>query len=716
MLNITSQRILHGANYFSAGPVVLLRLDLEEYDEVYTSEIAGFLEKLQAAMPSLQQHHCSIGKPGGFFQRVKDGTLLGHVLEHVAIELQTLAGMDVAYGKTRSTLTQGVYHVIYRFFDEEAGLYAGKAAYELICALLEDKIFDVNAAVSALIDIREQRLLGPGTQAIVAEAEKRGIPWLRLDSYNLIQLGTGCFQKRLRATISSDTSQIAVETADKQYLTLQLLRESGLPVPACIRSKDPSEVLQFFKEHQHGIVIKPVDGRLGDDITLGITRADRILPAFNRAAARHEEVLAQQHIHGDSYRLLVINYRFAAATRLSPPKICGDGKSSIRQLVDALNADPMRQKGDKGKLSLVMLDAHSLELLADQGYTADSILPAGTGIALKISGNPGIGGFTEDVTEKVHPQNIFFAERAARVLGLNIAGIDMISNDITKPLSENGGVILELNASPGLRMHLMPAMGKAVNVAAPLVDMLFPGDSKKRVPVIAITGTSGSDFACKLLDFCMKRESYKTGTAHREGLYINGHLLKPGDMSGPGAAALVLKDPVIDCAILEVSLGGILQDGLGYPLADIGIVLNVATAEPEHDDLECVEDVAYAMSVVAEEVYEEGYTVLNADDPMVYEMRKRLYSKLILLGSQWESEAMLSQVAKGGRAVGIKAGELVMASGGVVTSIITVDELKGNNSLYSDENLTAIMAVAAALMVRAVVPQKIREHLLAYRQ
>ena len=394
-------------------------------------------------------------------------------MEHVSIELQILSGMDVGYGKTRSTLQQGVYNVVFRYLDEEAGIYAGKAALNLINGLLAEKTFDIGEVVDDLVRIRESNLLVPSTQAIVDEASVRGIPTLRLDEYNLIQLGTGKYRKLARATITSDTAFIAVESADDKYLSTRMLQDYGVPVPPTLLTADPLTALEFFRKNSPAVV-KPKQGALGADLWMHLYTENEFLGAFEKVAEKHGEVLMQPEIKGNCYRLLVINYQFVAATELIPPLVTGNGIDDIEKLIESLNADPARQPGDKGILSYVKPDELTLRILQQYGFTLQTVLPDGFQLPLKYSGNPKIGGRSVDVTDMVHPLNRYMAERAALALGLNIAGVDVIAVNLTEPINETGGVILEINAAPDFRMHMKPASGKARNVAAFLICSFHP--------------------------------------------------------------------------------------------------------------------------------------------------------------------------------------------------------------------------------------------------
>lgn len=713
-VKVEKMKMLGGANYFSAGPIILIRLNLCEFDEVYTNQIPGFFEKLSALIPSLYEHHCSYGVKGGFFQRVQEGTLLGHVIEHSAIELQTLAGMEVGYGKTRSTLEQGVYNIIFRFLDEEAGFYAGKAAVNMINALLQDQPFDIEEIVRNLVLIREARMPGPSTQAIIDEAEKRQIPSLRLDRYNLMQIGTGKYQKRIRATITSDTNMLAVETADNKYLTAMMMEDAGIPSLKTIRTDKIEVVLAFYQSIGSSITIKPIEGYLGNRIKYDLNNEQEIRDAFNWVMESENEIVVQPYFKGKNYRLLIVDFKFVAAVELTPPSITGDGVHTIKQLIDELNIAPERQFGDKGKLSKVEIDHITQRIITDRGDTLDTVLAEGVVLPLKNSGNMKLGGSSLDVTENVHPFNIFLAERAAKIIGLNVAGVDILSQDISQSLLPNNGVILEINAAPDFRMHLTPTFGKPRNVAMPFINMLFPDLSKTRIPIISLTGTVGKTTTAYLINYCLSKEGFKTGLTTTEGLYIANHCLKNGDMTFSDSAKLVLKDNTIDCAILETSREGVLRNGLGYKFADIGIVLNLHEEHVGHDDIKYIEDLAYAKSVVAEEVYDTGYTVLNADNELLCEMKERLYSKAILFAMSPLNPEIRLHLQQKGTAVYVENNSFVIHQFGNIKHVFDIAKMPltyGGKATMMYEN---IMAAISCLFAFGLSPEKIMAHLYSF--
>jgi len=705
-LKVLDLKVMHGANYFSAGKVIVIKLDLGEYDEVFSNEIPGFYEKLKKHIPSLIEHHCSIGEKGGFFKRVKEGTLLGHITEHAAIELQTLAGMDVAYGKTRMTRKQGIYNVVFRFLDEVAGVYAAKVAVNLINSILLDLPFDVEQAVSNLIDIREKRLLGPSTQAIVEEAKKRNIPYLRLDDYNLVQLGTGKYHKRIRATITSDTNFIAVETVDNIVLTSLMLKNAGIPVPEVVRTKSLKDILTFQQNLQKPIVIKPVKSNTPKTICINLANADEITNAYNWAKQYNEDFICQQNIEEDIYRLLIIDDKFVATSKLIPPEIIGDGKLTIKQLIENLNLK--RGVGDKADLTKVEIDEITNKILFDKKYSLKTILPKDEILTLKISGNMKFGGLSEDVTDSVHPMNIFLAERAAKVIGLNVAGIDIIAPNLKESILKNNGFVIGVNAAPDFRMHLKPTIGEPRNVAENLVNMLFPEKKKTRIPIFSITGTKGKTLAVDLISNILQNSGYTVGIISSDGLFIGDNCLMKGDMTHPKSVSLVLKDPTIDAAVLETSRKGILNYGLGYEFADFGIVLNLEEEKVE-DDLLYLEDVAYAKSVVAEQVYDDGFTILNADYEMIEEMRKRLYSNLILISKSYQNESARIHSENGGISVVLDEKKIVILNGSDRIELLHLNDLADDLKMKLEKNFEILLGVVAALFAFGIDVKNIRE-------
>jgi cyanophycin synthetase len=666
-LVIENFKVLYGANYFSGNQVIRFRINLNQYGEIKTNQIQDFLDKLASLIPSLYHHHCSPGRPGGFFERVAEGTLLGHVMEHVAIELQTLAGMDVGFGKTRSTKQEGVYNVVFRFFDQIAGVYAGKAAINIINSILNNSPINIENIIADLVQIREKRLLGYSTQAIVDEAAKRNIPYLRLDKYNMVQLGTGKYRKIIRATITGKTSLIAVETTDNKYLTNSILKELGVPVPRRIVTSDVAEVIHFQKHIQKPIVIKPIVGSKGKRISIGLQSESTIREAFKWAFEIDNDVIAQEFIEGDSYRVLIIDNKFAAAVRLQPPFVIGNGIDTIEHLIAQINLEEGRQIGEKGKLAMVEIDEDTLKILELKGYHLQSILAEGEKLVLKNSENLRLGGKSFDVSEVINPYNIFVCERISKILHIDVAGIDIISKDISKALNENDACIIEVNSAPDFKMHIEPTEGEKREVQKLFLDMLFPRKMKTQVPIVSITGSHGKTMLANLLHFCLKMNGLKIGLLNSNGLYIDGFQIKKDDLINSRNHGIILKDPTIDCAIFEVPVETILEFGIAYEYAGIGIVLNLDESKKEYyeyDHIRDIDDIAYAKSVVAEQVLDSGYSILNIDNKLIFEMTERLYNKAFFISSNPMNPNLIKHLQKKGKSVVMDTDGIVLYESG----------------------------------------------------
>ncbi len=690
--------VLNGANYFSAGPVMVLRLNLGEYDERFTNTIEGFYEKLEKTIPSLYEHHCSEGRPGGFFTRVKDGTLLGHVAEHITIELQTLAGMDVRFGKTRATKTQGVYNVVYRFFDEEAGRYAGKSAIKLLNQMLLSQPCDTESMVNQLIQIREDRMPGPNTQAILEEARYHEIPVIRLDPYNLIQLGTGKYQKRIRATLSPGTSFVALENSKDSFLATLMLRDAGIPVPITFKTSSIEECLDFYKNLGRPIVVKsPVNDKTRP-VFPALNDPSSITRAFNACTEYDHEVLLQEQIPGTTFRLLVINNKFVAATRLEKAEVMGNGTDSIAILTEKLNESQKRKPGDKGALTAIDLDEECIATLQFYGYQPQTIPENGLRVILSNHSSPSAGAVTTDVTGVVHPINRFIAEQAARISGLDVAGVNMVCPDISRPITNEQGAVINVLAGPDFRMHLNPFNGKPRNVAREFIRLVFPEKSPARVPVFSITGSAGKSVCAYLINFMLEKQGYNTGLAHSDGIYSCGRKIVDGDMAGHHAARLVLKDPGIDCAILETSVESIMRDGLGYEYADFGIILNAHDQNLTESDLDGAEDISYTQNIVAEEVYKNGFSILNADDPEVMSLTHRAIASLALFTKSAENKYFTHHVESGGWGAALEDEAIVLWHNKEKTHVAKTAELplidQEKGKIFTESLLAAILAAA----------------------
>jgi len=563
MIEILTKYALRGANIYSYRPVIVLKIDLGTYNEVFTNQIEGFVDHLLEMLPSLEDHRCSEGVKGGLITRMQEGTLLGHVIEHIALELQYIAYMDVGFGKTIDTDTEGVFEVIFSYWVEEAGLFAGVEAVNMVNALLTGKPYDLEETIAELKDIRDDYYLGPSTAEIIREAELRGISVIRLDDYNLVQLGEGKYQKRIQAALTSNTSLIGVETAGNKRLTKNILEDAGIPVPKGTVVRKLESAVEDAEWIGYPVVIKPHDGHHGKGVTTNLSNEQEVAAAFERAKAISDRVIVEQYLTGSDYRLLVVDGQFVAAAKRVPAAITGDGTHTIAELIDIENQNPDRGFGHEKMMTRLRISPVTEHLLTKSGYEMTTVLEAGEFFLLELTANLSTGGSAEDVTDRVHTANRFMAERIVRIVGLDIAGIDVMAETLSKPVGKIGGAVIEVNAAPGLRMHLAPAKGKARNVAKPIVDMLFPEGAPSDIPIVAVTGTNGKTTTVRMIAHLLKGVGYSVGMTTTDGIYLRDRLIVSGDMSGPHSARVVLRDPMVDCAVLETARGGYFAGGFG---------------------------------------------------------------------------------------------------------------------------------------------------------
>ena len=632
-MKIREINAMRGPNYWSIRRhrLIVMVLDLEEMEELPTNKIEGFADRIREMFPSMYAHRCSEGCEGGFFMRVDEGTWMGHVIEHIALEIQTLADMDTGFGRTRGYGEKGVYNVVFSYIEESVGRYAAKAAVRICEALIAGDPYDLEEDIQRMRELRESERLGPSTGSIVLEAQSRGIPWIRLNKYSLVQLGYGANQKRIQATVTSETSSIGVELACDKEDTKYLLEQAEVEVPRGDIISRESGLEDACRYVGYPLVIKPIDGNHGRGITVDINSYKDALVAFKIAKEVSRRVIVEKYITGEDYRLLVINNNFVAAAKRTPAHVVGDGKSTIEELVEEVNKDPRRGYGHEKVLTAITINDLTKTIIADAGYTVDSVLKEGERLILKDTANLSTGGTAEDVTDIVHPANVSMAERISKIIDLDICGIDVMTSDISQPLSDTGGAVLEVNAGPGFRMHLAPTSGLPRNVAAPVVDKLFPqkGDTG-RIPIIAITGTNGKTTTSRLIAHIAKMNGQRVGYTTSDGVYIQNRMLMKGDCTGPASAEFVLKDPTVNFAVLECARGGLLRAGLGFKKCDVAIVTNVSADHLGLKGIHTIEQLARVKAVIPETVLPDGYAILNADDDLVYEMRRNIKCNLAL--------------------------------------------------------------------------------------
>ncbi len=666
-MKILDRVVYVGPNLYAHFPVIRLDVDLGILEDWPSARIgAGFTDRLLLALPGLMQHGCSYGEPGGFVRRLTEGegTWMGHILEHVAIELQNVAGHPLTFGKTRSLGPRGKYWVVYQYQQAEVGIEAGELARTLLYSLLPEDLrppgalpddFDFARERDEFIRFTQRHALGPSTAALVQAAEERRIPWMRLGTNSLIQLGQGRFQRRIQATITSQTSHIAVELASDKEETNRLLANLGLPVPLQRLVQSADGAVGAAERIGFPVVVKPYNANHGRGISIHLTDADQVREAFATAREHSRSVIVETFVTGFDHRLLVVDGKLVAVAQRIPGHVVGDGTSTIEQLTSRVNDDPRRGIGHEKVLTRLEFDRQAEVLLQKAGYSRDAVPAPGEKVFLRSTGNLSTGGTAIDMTDVIHPDNAEMAVRAVEAIGLDVGGVDFLTSDITRSYKEIGGAIVEVNAAPGFRMHMAPSEGKARDVASPVIDMLFPSGSATRIPIAAVTGTNGKTTTARMLAHIHKLAGHHVGLTTTDGVYIDGQRAVAGDMTGPVATRMVLSDPFVDVAVLEVARGGLIRAGMGVRQVDVGAVLNVKADHLGRGGIETLEELAKVKRIIVEVARDTA--VLNADDPLCLMMADHTDAKHVCYVTLNPGHELVREhIQAGGRGIVLEAG------------------------------------------------------------
>jgi cyanophycin synthetase len=714
-LRVTRLRALRGPNYWRLAPVIACDVRLGALESVNSADVSGFNDRLLDALPTLASHPCSIGAPGGFVERLQSGTHIPHILEHVSLELQNLAGSDVGFGRVVASGDAGVWWVIVAYDEEDVGLQSMRDAVSLVRAALGGPAFDAEASVRELQDLYERVRLGPSTWAIVEEARRREIPVRRLNSRSLVQLGLGRNLRRIQATLTDHTSAIAIEIAQDKDDTKRVLEAIGLPVPHGDVAESADEAVELAQEIGFPVILKPLDLSHGRGISARLTDESAVRDAWTRASQYSERLIVEQFAEGRDHRVLVIGGKLVAVAERVPAHVKGDGVHSIRELIDAANQDPRRGIGHTKVLTRLECDDATVEYLARSGRTLDSVPNAGERVFLTATANLSTGGTSIDRTDEIHPSNVTACEMAAGVVGLDIAGIDVITPDISVPFRENGAAIIEVNAAPGVRMHTHPTEGEPRNVGAPIIDMLYPPGAPTTIPVVSVTGTNGKTTTVRLIAHIFRHTGKTVGFTTTDGVYLNNRLVVEGDMTGPFSANIILSNPTVDVAVLETARGGILRAGLGFDECDVGVVLNVSGDHLGLGGINTIEQLAEVKSVIAAVVKREGHAVLNADDPLVLAMRERSPGDVVLVSTSGdENPAVAEHLARSGIAVLVERDTFVIRRGRLRIPIAGVREvplMMGGAARFQRGNILSAIATA---YVQGIRYDDIRAGLLSF--
>ncbi|MBV5274121.1 MAG: cyanophycin synthetase [Lamprocystis purpurea] len=716
MLEIRRLWVLRGPNIWAQFPVIELELDLGEIKDTSSEEIPGFNDRIKSWLPSMIEHRCSVGERGGFFQRLDRGTYMAHCLEHVTLELQTLAGTPVGFGRARETQEDGVYKVAIRYQEEALGRAAVESARDLLLAAIHDRPFPVAETHERLLTLCREVRLGPSTAAIAAAARARGIPVRRLGTENLLQLGWGARQRRVWTAETDRTSAIAESIAQDKDLTRMLLDCAGVPVPAGRTVADADAAWAFAEELGAPVVVKPRYGNHGRGVTANLSTRAQVAQAFAAAREEGSTILCERFIPGADPRLLVIGERLVAAARREPAQVTGDGRSSIRALVDAVNQDPRRGAGHATMLSRIELDGIALTVLAEQGLTPDSVPAAGQRILLRRNANLSTGGTAVDVTDQVHPEVAARAVEAAQVVGLDIAGIDCLAEDISRPLEDQGGAFIEVNAGPGLRMHLEPSAGSPRPVGEAILDALFPPGADGRIPVVAVTGVEGKTTTTRLIAHLLDGTGVLVAAAAADGLHIGARCIDPRDATGPRSARAALQHPRVEAAVLATARTGILQEGLGFDRCQVGVVTTIGADAPLGPrGIATLEDLVRVKRCVVEAVLPAGSAVLDAEDPLVAEMAERCRGAVLWFSRDPAHPLIAAQRATGGRAVVERTGMIRLLEGAAETPLLELMLVPMTGDGCDDRGVRNLLAATAAAWALGLSADQIRAGLTSFR-
>ena len=693
-----------GRNIYSHRPCIKMEVDLEEFRDIPSKDINGFNNKLLEILPGLKNHRCGIDEDNGFVKRLKEGTFLAHICEHIIIELQGLLGIEVSYGKARE-IKGNHYYIVYECKYKNVAIESGNVAIEIINSIITKSEFSVELALNKLNNILGKEKLGPSTYSIVKAAQKRNIPSIRLGEKSIVQLGYGKTSKVVEATIGNDTKCVSVDIACDKYLTKEILTNQCIPTPLGDIINNPMDTLIKAKKIGYPVVIKPRFGNQGKGVFANLNNEEDLLNAYKILSKEYEDIIIEKHIQGRDYRICMVDNKVVAVSGRIPPYIIGDGKNTIENLIYNLNMDSKRGEGHEKPLTKVKIDLKLIDSIGKAGFDIHSIPEKGKKVFLRENANLSTGAIAVNYTDLICHENIEIFERASKAIDLDICGIDVCCTDISKPMD---GAIIEINAAPGIRMHEFPCKGENRNVGEAIINMMFK-DIKEQVPLISVTGTNGKTTTTRLIAHIFNLAGYKTGFTSTGGIYIDGKIIDKGDTTGYNSALTLLTNKEVEAIVLETARGGIIKKGLAYDLADVGVITNIT---PDHlglDGINTLEDLAYVKSLVGEAVKDEGYVVFNADDEMSMKIINRIKSNIILFSKDKDNKFIQEYRGKGCFVIYTNEGYLYIEKDNNIIPLININNIKIGLQGKLDYNIENAMAACAAGISMGVDPIVIRE-------
>ena len=713
-MDIEEIQVYRGPNIFSHNPVIRMKVRLGELADVPTREIGSLNEKVIGCFPGLADHKCSTGYTGGFLDRMKEGTYLAHLTEHLCLELQRVLGHDMKYGKARQ-IKDDLYSVVFACTNTVIGKACGVFVVNAINEFIKGNNFEFDKELSSLRDFCVRHEQGPSTKAIMDEAKKRGIPVSEVGDSGMLRLGFGKYQKYISATLYEQTSVIAADIACDKALTKTILEEAGIIIPQGRVCHEFKEAVSFVRENDYPVVIKPLDGNQGKQVYIGVSDDEELKDAFEGALSLGKEVLIEKQIEGNDYRILVVNGSVVAAAKRIPAYVVGDGKHTVSQLVDIKNMDALRGEDHEKPLTKIKLDSQTDKVLRKQGIALYSIPSDRKVVWLKQTANLSTGGEAHDCTDALHPVNREIAELAAKSVGLDIAGIDIVIPDISKPMSAGFGAVVEVNAAPGIRMHLYPASGVKRDVITPILDMIYPEGEPFTIPVISITGTNGKTTTTRMINHIMMRSGLNVGMTTTHGIYINGKCIEEGDTTGPRSARRILNDRRIEAAVLETARGGIVREGLAYEKSDVAVFTNLSEDHLGVDNINTMEELLHVKSLILETVKSDGACVINADDPWVIKTISKAKGRIILFSKEYGNPYILDNISKGGAAVYKEGDSIYFTCRGFTRRIIDINDIPATLDGALSHNVYNSMAAIGACSAVGVSFENIAEALKSFR-
>lgn len=719
-MRIEKIRTISGANVYSHQPVILMRLNLEDLTDRESREFEGFNRRLVELLPGLAEHHCGLGYPGGFLERLEDGTYFGHIVEHAAIEMMTLAGIGADYGKTRYAGAPGVYNVVVVYKAEQATKYLLKIAVELVEALLKGETFTIEDKIEEAKQIAADYELGPSARAITDAADKRGIPWSRENEYSLVQLGYGKNLHFVQSAMTDETSNIAVEIAGDKDETKQRLDKFSIPVPQGEIVTTKEEAVSALESLGAPVVVKPLSGRQGKGVSLNLTEPQEVIDAFHIAQEYSREVLVEERFEGRNYRVLVINGKMVAASERVPCQVLGDGVHTVAELIEMENKNPLRGEGHEKPLTKIKVDPILLKAMRKEGWQMTDVPEAGERVNLCAGMNLSTGGTAEDVTDEVHPTIKNLCERAARIINLDICGVDLVIEDISEPMPKEKGGVIELNAAPGLRMHVHPSKGTPRDVGGAIVEMLYPQGKPARIPIISITGTNGKTTVTRMIAHVLLEQNLTVGMTTTDGIYLNGELIVEGDTTGPISAKTVLGDQAVEVAVLETARGGIVKRGLGYDWSDISVMTNISADHLGQDGIENVEDLLWIKSLVAERVKKGGTLILNAEDELLAKLPekgavKRVEKQIVYFSMNEDNPVLQKHISEGKTAYFLRGNQIIESSNGEFRPVADVLKIPATMNGTAEFQIANVMSAMAACRAYGLESAQIAEALISFK-